>query len=562
MSQASRWRLGREPRGYILFLMLVFIPLLGMASMLAIDRTVGELLSSANQVRDKRAFFRADGSATICHRELINRVQVALPTRLRTASGINAIATYVPNDPIGLLVDYAYLTGASSGGPLIRPTDNPNTPTDESRTEASLPLAYTVSNTAYSCTLTVVSRGAPVNTGSLLSPQYLFRYRYAVDGIAEEGGVTRQVNLQGTFSVVVQQDSFARYALFSNSQVDGATGNPVWFTSRTSFSGPVHTNGQFNFLGNPSGRFTALADSFSTTARYYNNGSIMTLDAGSNGLIDVPDFGGGFQRGSDNIPMPAPTDADGQRDAALGGASRPNLDGVYVGAQNGLATGGIYVKGDASIRLGVGGPGIAQYTISVKNQTYTVKVHPTTKLIQIGSGPLSNYDFNGMLFVDGLVQSLEGTLQRDSQLSIAATKDIQITGHLAYENFTAGSPPSAEGATNILGLISWNNVRITDAAPNDINIHATVMAPTGEFRVDHYTDIQRGYRGTATVLGGVIESTYGPFGNFAANTGYARNFVYDTRLGRGMAPPFFPTIGRVISTVAGINDRPNWQQTN
>jgi hypothetical protein len=60
----------------------------------------------------------------------------------------------------------------------------------------------------------------------------------------------------------------------------------------------------------------------------------------------------------------------------------------------------------------------------------------------------------------------------------------------------------------------------------------------------------------------VIESTYGPFGNFAANTGYARNFVYDTRLGRGMAPPFFPTIGRVISTVAGINDRPNWQQTN
>ena len=125
-------------------------------------------------------------------------------------------------------------------------------------------------------------------------------------------------------------------------------------------------------------------------------------------------------------------------------------------------------------------------------------------------------------------------------------------------------PPSAEGTNNVLGVLSWNgNVRITSAAPNDITIDATVMAPNGQFTVDNYSSGSP--RGTATLLGGVIENTYGPFGTFSQNqqtTGYGRNFVYDTRMGRGMAPPFFPTIGNVISSVAGVNDRPNWQQTN
>ncbi|HSB77203.1 MAG TPA: hypothetical protein VLM91_00340, partial [Candidatus Methylomirabilis sp.] len=94
-------------------------------------------------------------------------------------------------------------------------------------------------------------------------------------------------------------------------------------------------------------------------------------------------------------------------------------------------------------------------------------------------------------------------------------------------------------------------------------VHATVMTPNGEFRVDNYNSGPT--RGTATILGGVIENTYGAFGTFSGNTpntGYGRNFIYDTRMGRGMAPPFFPTIGSVISILSGANDRPNWQQTN
>jgi hypothetical protein len=92
-------------------------------------------------------------------------------------------------------------------------------------------------------------------------------------------------------------------------------------------------------------------------------------------------------------------------------------------------------------------------------------------------------------------------------------------------------------------------------------VHATVMTPNNEFHVDSYNSGSS--RGSATILGGVIENTYGPFGTFGTSTtGYGRNFIYDTRMRKGKSPPFFPTIGRVLSTVTGLNDRPNWQQAN
>lgn len=578
MSRPSRRRVRREPRGYILFLMMVFIPLLGMVSMLAMDRTVGELLGSANQVRDKRAFFRADGSAVICRRELVNR----LGDKVLNAN-LNS-QTSVPTEPIGLLTGYAYLSGTSLGTPFVEKSK-------DGIAYASASIPYPGSDpTADFCTLDVYSRGQRVNTGTESEPKYLFRYNYVIGGNAKEGGITRQVSLQGTFSVLAWQlpeegASFAGYALFTNVQKD-STGALVWLDSRDNFSGPVHTNGEFNFALKPT--FTGPVDSVSPTAKYLNNGQPLTLNADSDMLIpdsckcDVPSFGGGFQRGSDNIPMPSATDADSQRAKSLGGASTPSSNGVYPGAKdtNGdgkpdTMTGGIYVKGDASLAVGVGGSGIAQYTITVGTTSYTVRVNYGTKQtsIQVGSGSpttytgLPNGDGKLMLFVDGAVKSLGGKLQQDSQVTIAATGDIQITDHLRYENYTAGPPPSAEGFTNMLGIISWaGDVVITTGAPDNIDIHASIMTPNKELRVDRYDSGKT--RGTATVLGGVIENTYGKFGQYG-KTGYGRKFVFDTRMGRGMAPPFFPTYksgstvgGKVTSTSAGTDKRANWQQTN
>jgi hypothetical protein len=558
--------LHREQGGFILFLVIVFTTLLGLASILAISGTLGAIMSAGNQLRDKRAFFQADGSAALCRRELVNRLQIALPARLATLSNITAVSPHVPNDPAGFLVQYAYQPGTSFGGSFIQ----------DSAAQARLELTYPAPGAPgpYRCTLTVISRADPINLnqGSAKPPVYLFHYRYTIDGTATDGGLTRNVNLQGTFSVVAQNDNFARYALLTNQQTN-ASGSLVWFTNRTNFSGPVHTNGKFNFANNPGPLFTDKVTSVNSSANFYNNGQTLSAEKDWNDDLDVPFFGGGFNRGAPEIPIPTLTSADRQREAALGlpqGASTTGyaVGGVYLGTNSGAMTGGIYVYGNTTISLGVAGTGMAGYTINQGGTTFTVTVnYPGVQTtLQRAGGPISTYSGlpNGMLFVDGQVSSLAGTVQRDTELTVAATSDIIITNNLTYENYTPGASPSAEGATNLLGILSWGgNVRISTTAPNDISVHATVMSPTHEFNVDNYNSGSS--RGTATILGGVIENTYGAFGTFSAsgsNTGYGRNFVYDTRMKRGNAPPFFPTTGKVVGTVFGLNDRPTWRQTN
>jgi hypothetical protein len=581
----------------VLIIALVFTSLVAAGSILAVSGTLDALRSAGGQLRDKRAFFGAEGSLALCKGELRNRLQVALPAQMAPLPNISAItsAFYTPNDPARLLADYAYQASTSLGGRFIR----------DSATQAHLTIGYTPpgSSTAYACTLTVTARVPPAIINAIpeayapafpamsTPPVYAFRYAYTITGAATDGNVARQLALEGAFTITLQNDNFARYALFTNQQASGGTA--VWFTNRTSFSGPVHTNGKFNFANNPSGHFTDTVTSANvnpatgakysppTHAVYYNSGSSRELDADRNGDLDVPVFENGFTRNVDHIPMPAGTTANrhvekalGMAEGALGDGSLPSNPlslsaGVHLGTSGGAMTGGIYVNSGTGgstnpVSLALGGGSTATYSVTIDGATTTVTVNPATRQtsLRAPSGAVTTYAGvpNGMLFVNGRVGSLAGTLQRDAQVTIAATNDIIITNNVVYETYAAGSTPSAEGTTNLLGLLSWNgNVRMGTAAPNDISVHATVMTPTGEFRVDSYNS--GAPRGTATVLGGVIENTYGPFGTFgSATTGYGRNFVYDTRMRKGMSPPYFPTIARVITTVTGLNERPNWQQ--
>lgn len=556
MTRRLSKRLRGKRDGFVLFIAMVFTTLLAVGSVLAVTGTLGAVLSAGNELRDKRAFFAADGSAALCRGELRNRLLVALPAQMGAVPNIAAITPYVPDDPAGVMVQYAYQPATSLGGAFVR----------DSGTQAHLNISYSPAGAPrpYTCTLTLTSRIPPRNVNAGTGPPiYLFRYLYTATGTAADGNASRQVNLQGTFSVLLQNDNFARYALFTNTQ-----GN-VWFTNRTSYSGPVHTNGEFNFANNPGGLFTEIVTSVNTRANFYNGGSSIELDADQNGSLDVPIFTQGITRGVAAVPMPALTTGDRQREAALGlaqGASYSGYGtGVTLGASGGAMTGGIYVKDTASISLGVSG-NAAVYTITQGSTTTTVTANKATNqtTIRVGAGSATTYTGvpNGMFFVDGQVASLGGTLQRDTELTIAATNDVIITNNVTYENFTPGATPSAEGTTNLLGIMSWGgNVRIGATAPNDISVHATVMTPFNEFRVDSYNSGSS--RGSATILGGVIENTYGPFGTFGgSSTGYGRNFIYDTRMRKGKSPPFFPTIGRVLSTVTGFNDRPNWQQIN
>ncbi len=562
LNQKARKRFSQQPAGFIMFLTMFFAVLLSLGSMVAIGPSVGEALKAGQELRDKRLFFLADGGATLCRGELKNRLNLALPAKLAGLTSLGSFdSTYVTgNDPARFLVENAYdrTNPALQGGDWIK----------DSPTQVHMEASYG----PYRCTLTVAARSAPTGQLSGLGSSAHFRYRYAITGTATEGLVTRTVSLEGAFSVLVQQDNFARYALFTNDQKT-ASGSYVYFAQNFNYYGPVHTNGEFNFMQSPSARFWDTIESVAPKARYLNSpGSPIELyktdpvyDHNSN--IDVPIFDKSLTLGAANIPMPATTTGDAQRTIALTGISAPSTNGVYLGYSGGTMTGGIYVKGNATLSLSVPLAGIAQYSITQGSDTWTVTANTSTYQTSIkkNSGAPTTYTGlpNGMLFVDGKVSSLAGTLQKDTQLTVAATSDVTITGHLMYENYTAGSPPKAEGTTNLMGILSWNNsIHIGTTAPNDLNIHATLMAPTGEVLVDNYD--KGATRGTATILGGVIEDSYGAFGISSPSTllhGYARNFIYDKRMSQGMAPPFFPTTGKVIGSLNGLTDRPNWRQT-
>src|SRR5690606_9309130 len=61
----------------------------------------------------------------------------------------------------------------------------------------------------------------------------------------------RNVVLQGEYRFTVGRVTFAQYALFTNVHRTSTGGSSVWFTDKTLFDGPVHTNEYFRFFANP-----------------------------------------------------------------------------------------------------------------------------------------------------------------------------------------------------------------------------------------------------------------------------------------------------------------------
>mgnify|MGYP000223268390 CR=1 FL=1 len=189
--------------------------------------------------------------------------------------------------------------------------------------------------------------------------------------------------------------------------------------------------------------------------------------------------------------------------------------------------------------------------------------------------------FNGVLYADGDVERATGpgrtppksddasdappAVAAFSTLTLAARDDVRITGDLRYED-----PPCSEAAsrnpdgsvtpstcenldaTNLLGIYSQRgDVRIgnenadpTWNAPENLEVHGTLMSAEGSVRVERFRDGPP--RGTVTLLGGIIGEYYGAFGTYwagsgAMRSGFSRTFVYDPRLEAGLAPPYFPT---------------------
>jgi len=670
----------RDQRGLAIASVLLMIFVLAVLSGLVLYLTGKEMALTAARRTGTQSLYIAEGGAVAARSALLalmNADPIGVATLDSSLGGGDLLGFFAGGNPAAQnpfgLFDYIVLDGQrySIGA----------TPSTESVTfnvNWSLPQAHRKLEVAsgpapanalgagqYNATV-VISRRKVAHPSCLpgqdcyihkLGPdeyEYFFTYSITSDGQMPPRG-RRRITLSQDFSIRVRRQNFAQYALFTDVHLTPG-GGEIWFTSRTSFDGPVHTNGEFRFAffpkfgtpdsGSPCDPARIATTALTSVSRYAwfnNNGSPRRLQANENVVGGVrrdapvvPDCTPtNYADDADNPPanftrgVPAirlPTNAYSQKGVSIGRDPNdtstvtnsqirqaiPGLanngsrvpDGIYIpvaetdGDENPEdgepMGGGIYVQGNLDrLTLSLGGPSnnLAVYTLVQGSQTVTVTVDRqagTTTVTNSAWAPPRTRTFSGVpkgwqgpgsdnatiIYVEGNILSLAGTLEEKEQTTIAASGRIDITNHLRYEDPPVVTDPN-DNPLNVLGVYSaGNDIRITTAAPNDLQIHAVLMAGSASDSFNSSVNVQNydsgSPRGSVYLIGGLIEEYYGAFGTFDPSTGnprtgYGRDFRYDRRMSRGFSPPYFPTTNRFevfqgSQGLAGV--RPVWREAS
>jgi len=338
---------------------------------------------------------------------------------------------------------------------------------------------------------------APGDSGSYsaaVTPVDLGRFStYRIDSTCTYRGMNKRLSL------TVRQVSFARYGYLSNNENGLFWGvlEPIWFVTRDTLRGPLHTNDRLNISGNPI--FEGAVSSVSPTINYYHGGP----------PNDNPDFRESLTLGAPRIQLPS--------SAELIGA-------IMTAAQE---HGGLFLTGNTAITL------LPGRTMNITNEAMAWDNQNV---------PAPS---NGVLFVSGGYVEIAGIV--DGQLTVGTNGNIYITGNLLYNTSPLVNPSS----TDMLGLVSQNNIYVDADAPYNLEIDAYIVALNTSFAVENYNV---GLKGILTICGGITQESRGPVGTFNSRTnskvsGYTKNYYYDERLVNA-APPYFPPArdenGRIV----------------
>lgn len=135
----------------------------------------------------------------------------------------------------------------------------------------------------------------------------------------------------------------------------------------------------------------------------------------------------------------------------------------------------------------------------------------------------------------------------DGQLTIYSEGDVWIDDDIVY----ASDPISNPASDDFLGLVSADDIFVTDNVPNnnDVNIQACMMSIDGSFLAQNYQT--RPVAGDLIVVGSIVQKDRGPVGTFGwwgTTSGFNKRYKFDARCA-SQSPPSYPFV-RALSLVS------------
>jgi Tfp pilus assembly protein PilX len=587
----------RNEQGITLVTTLLLLLLLIGMSLTMVLAVSSESLINGFYGRYRGSFYAADSGVAAARQQLMNTLGANVTPGFSAASSpISNPTTAGSNAANALTTSYSGYTNVNSANSW-----------QERFLVKNAFVATTPNTLAATCTVQGGTGGtcaAPTQTTANPITAYVYTFPYTLTIVGQsQGSEVATISDSGTIIVTAPtsppayQQSFAAwgmfigtYALCSADLVPGT------------ITGPVFTNGSWNFSNSAPYTFTDAVGQVGGTAGW-DNGNCTASATPTNGIR--PTFAGGFNVAQNAVTLPsnsfnqeqavldgigvtsvAPTNA--QLNTALknaaatayptGGAST----GVYLPysvtgspAVKTFTGGGIYVQGSATVKLQPGSNNTAQvYTIVQGSVTTTITIDPaagsagTTTMVTTGGSGAGTQVINGvpqqfssagvsqgdatMLYVDGAITSLAGpgqgqaALNNGTALTVVSSgnNNITITGDILYKT----EPVTMTGTVSTIDqLIPANNTgQVLGIFTSNGNVQLQNGQSNGNLEIDASIATI-----SATGSGGIVNTgnsintltiVGGRIQNTIQNIGATtRNVLFDRRFLNGFAPPWFPS---------------------
>lgn len=352
-----------------------------------------------------------------------------------------------------------------------------------------------------------------VTVQNLLNPRKVY-----IKAVATVDTFKKEIN------IALEPRKFSQYAYYSAyepSNIKWATGDSVF--------GPMHVQGVLQVQGMPvfqgkvtiqdsihyedPGRWVQQIVDYRCTS-YDRRGRCRNWEPVYEWVwvpgSDNPQFNGGYETGID-VPLPLNGVSDLSNAAQANGRLLSGHDTVYVQFQ------------EDSIKV--------KYTKSSKYTAY----YGTT------------FAPNGVIFAQDAVLRLEGTVKGRYSIGVSGSSyygkgKVFLDNDLLYSS----NPKTNPGSTDLLGIVSQNDIMVTDNTANrsSIDIYASLYSQSGGFGAQNYDS--RPNSGYINLYGGIqqnIRRAVGTFNSYGIVSGFSKNYKYDERL-RNSFPPNYPGTGR------------------